>query len=228
MPLSLFDDGFGHDAPAPTVRCDKSRPDQFKAPLKLPDAQTTRNCRLEEIADGIVVNSQTKQRFNYSDPCVELGATVAYQEEAHKASMLIGPPCDIPPACSRFVQPGPGSTPTTGPSSTTAWWSAASTKIMRHTCPRDDGSGLSMRLPATPIRPACGPRAGRRRSAAPKTAFRASLDGYRAWLARESRFRPRLTYIGCSRAGRDDQICNRYCGYARRLCRRRDGDLLHC
>jgi dienelactone hydrolase len=33
---------------------------QFKAPLKLPDAQTTRNCQLEEIADGIVVNSQTK------------------------------------------------------------------------------------------------------------------------------------------------------------------------
>jgi dienelactone hydrolase len=60
---------------------------QFKAPLKLPDAQTTRNCRLEEIADGIVVNSETKQRFTYSDPCVERGATVAYQEEAHKASM---------------------------------------------------------------------------------------------------------------------------------------------
>jgi dienelactone hydrolase len=60
---------------------------QFKAPLKLPDAQTTRNCRLEEIADGIVVNSQTKQRFTYSDPCVERGATVAYQEEAHKASI---------------------------------------------------------------------------------------------------------------------------------------------
>ena len=34
-------------------------------------------------------------------------------------------------------------------------------------------------------------------------------------------FRPRLTYIGCSRAGRDDRICNRYCGYARRLRRRR-------
>ena len=60
---------------------------QFKTPLKLPDAQTTRNCRLEEIADGIVVNSQTKQRFTYSDPCVERGATVAYQEEAHKASL---------------------------------------------------------------------------------------------------------------------------------------------
>jgi dienelactone hydrolase len=60
---------------------------QFKTPLKLPDAQTTRNCRLEEIADGIVINSETKQRFTYSDPCVERGPTVAYHEEAHKASL---------------------------------------------------------------------------------------------------------------------------------------------
>jgi hypothetical protein len=60
---------------------------QFTAPLKLPEAQTTRNCQLEEIANGIVVNSQTKQRFIYTDPCVERGATVAYQEEAHKASV---------------------------------------------------------------------------------------------------------------------------------------------
>ena len=60
---------------------------QFKTALKLPDAHTTRNCRLEEIADGIVVNSQTKQRFTYGDPCVERGASVAYQEEAHKASL---------------------------------------------------------------------------------------------------------------------------------------------
>jgi dienelactone hydrolase len=60
---------------------------QFRTPLKLPDAQTTRNCLLEETANGIVVNSQTKQRFTYADPCVERGATVAYQEEAHKASI---------------------------------------------------------------------------------------------------------------------------------------------
>lgn len=60
---------------------------QFKAPLKLPDAQTTRTCQLEEVADGIVINSQTKQRFTYSDPCVERGPTVAYQEEAHKTSI---------------------------------------------------------------------------------------------------------------------------------------------
>jgi acetyl esterase/lipase len=60
---------------------------QFKPPLKLPDAQATRNCRLEEVADGIVVNSQTKQRFTYNDPCVERGATVAYDEQAHKSSL---------------------------------------------------------------------------------------------------------------------------------------------
>jgi hypothetical protein len=60
---------------------------QFNTALKLPDAHNTRNCRLEEIADGIIVNSQTKQRFTYGDPCVERGAVVAYQEEAHKASL---------------------------------------------------------------------------------------------------------------------------------------------
>jgi hypothetical protein len=85
MPLSLFAMMDSVMTRPLTVRCDKSRPDQFKAPLKLPDAQTTRNCRLEEIADGIVVNSQTKQRFNYSDPCVELGATVAYHASSNLA-----------------------------------------------------------------------------------------------------------------------------------------------
>jgi dienelactone hydrolase len=60
---------------------------QFKTPVKFHDAQTTRNCRLEETADGVIVNSQTRQRFTYSDPCVERGPTVAYQEEAHKASV---------------------------------------------------------------------------------------------------------------------------------------------
>ena len=68
-------------------RASRLRRANFMTLLKLPDAQTTRNCRLEEIADGIVVNSQTKQRFTYNDPCVERGATVAYQEEAHKASV---------------------------------------------------------------------------------------------------------------------------------------------
>jgi hypothetical protein len=55
--------------------------------MNCPPAQATRNCRLEEVADGIVVNSQTKQRFTYNDPCVERGATVAYDEQAHKSSL---------------------------------------------------------------------------------------------------------------------------------------------
>jgi hypothetical protein len=40
-------------------------------------------CRLEESADHRIINSQTKQTFTYSDPCVKLGETVAYDAKAH-------------------------------------------------------------------------------------------------------------------------------------------------
>lgn len=52
-------------------------------PLKLARAQTTRRCRLEEAPDGRVINSDTKRPFDYSDPCVEYGTTVAYHARAH-------------------------------------------------------------------------------------------------------------------------------------------------
>lgn len=52
-------------------------------PQKLVRAQTLRRCRLEETADGRIVNSETGQPFSYSDPCVEYGPTVAYHAEAH-------------------------------------------------------------------------------------------------------------------------------------------------
>lgn len=55
----------------------------LKTPVRLPQIQTTRRCRLEEGADGIIINSETQQGFTYSDPCVELGGTVAYSAEAH-------------------------------------------------------------------------------------------------------------------------------------------------
>ena len=55
----------------------------LKTPLKLPQAQTTRRCRPEEAADGLIINSQTRQPFTYADPCVELGPTVAYNAKAH-------------------------------------------------------------------------------------------------------------------------------------------------
>ena len=55
----------------------------LKSPLKLPQAQTTRQCPpLEEAPDGRILNSQTKQPFTYaSDPCVEHGATLAYNAQ---------------------------------------------------------------------------------------------------------------------------------------------------
>lgn len=56
----------------------------FKTPVKVPLAQTTRRCRLEEAPDGKIINSQTKQPFTYAgDPCVEKGVTIAYNAEAH-------------------------------------------------------------------------------------------------------------------------------------------------
>jgi dienelactone hydrolase len=61
----------------------------LKTPLKLPQAQKTGRCPpLEESSDGRIVNSQTKQPFTYaSDPCVERGATVAYNAQAHAEAL---------------------------------------------------------------------------------------------------------------------------------------------
>jgi len=55
----------------------------FQKPVTLPKAQTTSRCRLEEVAGGRIINSQTKQTFTYSDPCVEYGPTLAYNAQAH-------------------------------------------------------------------------------------------------------------------------------------------------
>ncbi|RQR31507.1 carboxymethylenebutenolidase [Burkholderia sp. Bp9143] len=51
-------------------------------PLKLPQAQSTRNCQLEEVDDGQIINVKTKRPFSYSDPCVERGYTLAYNAKA--------------------------------------------------------------------------------------------------------------------------------------------------
>ena len=61
----------------------------LKNPLKLPQAQTTRGCPLlEEAPDGRIINSKTKQPFTYaSDPCVERGATIAYNAQAHAEAL---------------------------------------------------------------------------------------------------------------------------------------------
>ncbi len=54
----------------------------LKAPVQMPQAQTARGCRVEESAEGRLVNAETKQPFTYGDPCVERGVTIAYDAPA--------------------------------------------------------------------------------------------------------------------------------------------------
>ncbi|WP_244135230.1 MULTISPECIES: dienelactone hydrolase family protein [unclassified Burkholderia] len=54
----------------------------LKQPMTLPQAQSTRNCQLEEVDGGQIINAKTKQPFTYSDPCVERGYTLSYNEKA--------------------------------------------------------------------------------------------------------------------------------------------------
>jgi dienelactone hydrolase len=53
-----------------------------KPPVKLPKAQTVRQCQLAEAENGVIINVKTKEPFTYSDPCVERGVTIAYDEKA--------------------------------------------------------------------------------------------------------------------------------------------------
>lgn len=53
-----------------------------KPPVSLPQAQTVRNCEWEEGDGGQLFNAKTKQPYSYSDPCVERGVTIAYDERA--------------------------------------------------------------------------------------------------------------------------------------------------
>ena len=54
----------------------------LKTPVNIPQAQTTRRCRIEELSQGRLVNAETKQPFTNKDPCVERGTTIAYDAEA--------------------------------------------------------------------------------------------------------------------------------------------------
>lgn len=60
---------------------------EFRPPRRVAQIQTSRRCRLEEAANGVIVNSQTGQPFTYQDSCVDRGSTLAYDEAAHKASI---------------------------------------------------------------------------------------------------------------------------------------------
>jgi dienelactone hydrolase len=61
----------------------------LKTPVVLQQAPTTRSCTLEENAVGQIINSQTKQPFTYSDPCVEKGPTVVYNAQATDEALKV-------------------------------------------------------------------------------------------------------------------------------------------
>lgn len=54
----------------------------LKRKVSLPRAQTMRNCRWVEGENGQLYNAKTKAPYSYSDPCVERGTTVAYDEKS--------------------------------------------------------------------------------------------------------------------------------------------------
>jgi dienelactone hydrolase len=54
--------------------------------VRLANAQVVSRCKTEEAANGKVINVETGQAFSYKDACVDVGTTVVYNAEAHKAS----------------------------------------------------------------------------------------------------------------------------------------------
>lgn len=63
----------------------------LKQAQQLSQAQTTRNCQIVEVENGLLVDAQTKQPFSYNDSCVERGTTIAYDENAAtKAKEAVG------------------------------------------------------------------------------------------------------------------------------------------
>jgi dienelactone hydrolase len=52
-------------------------------PIVMKKAPTTRNCVLVETTNGQIVNAQSGKVFTYSDPCVEYGPTIAFNENAY-------------------------------------------------------------------------------------------------------------------------------------------------
>ncbi len=58
------------------------------APIKFPQGQTTRNCTLKEGEHGQILNAKTGHPYAIeTDPCVERGPQVAYNEAAHKGTV---------------------------------------------------------------------------------------------------------------------------------------------
>lgn len=55
--------------------------------VRFPNAITRRHCALEEERPGRIVNAQSREPFTWDDPCLERGATVGYQLQAHSEAV---------------------------------------------------------------------------------------------------------------------------------------------
>ena len=58
----------------------------LKETVKVPQAQTTRRCLLEEGPNGVILNSNTGKPYDLNDACVEKGAQVVYNAAAAEAT----------------------------------------------------------------------------------------------------------------------------------------------
>jgi dienelactone hydrolase len=58
----------------------------FRQVIRNEQGVSFRRCRLEEGDNGLILNSETKQPFSPSNPCLEKGVTIAYQEAAANKS----------------------------------------------------------------------------------------------------------------------------------------------
>ena len=59
----------------------------LKETVKVPEAQTTRRCLLEEGQNGAILNSKTGKPYDLnSDTCVEKGTQVVYNAAAYEAT----------------------------------------------------------------------------------------------------------------------------------------------
>ncbi len=60
----------------------------LKSPLRIPGAQATRRCTLEEGVDGMIIEAASRKPFEYGDPCVDRGVTVEYNDAARTKAEL--------------------------------------------------------------------------------------------------------------------------------------------
>ena len=53
-----------------------------------PKFESTRNCKIQEETDGLLINADTQQHFTYRDACVVHGPHLGYDPVATQAAKI--------------------------------------------------------------------------------------------------------------------------------------------